>query len=58
MTNLEVGLITAIVTTFTCAAAFYKDTYYIDKKLVDKNTKIMLSDGSFWVKEQQDDNRT
>ncbi len=55
MTNLEVGLITAIVTTFTCAAAFYKDTYLLDKKIADKNTKIMLSDGSFWVKVQQDE---
>ena len=55
MTNLEVGLITAIVTMFTCAAAFYRDTYWIDKKVVNKNTKIKLSDGSFWVKEQQDE---
>ena len=55
MTNLEVGLITAIVTTFTCVAAFSKDAYLIDKKVVNKNTKIMLSDGSFWVKEKQDE---
>ena len=51
MTNLEIVLITFILVFIFIYQGLSKEYFLISKKLTREKHKIMLDDGSMWVKE-------